>query len=389
MKDDERINSEPIWKSRFQKTVMLCASLYWRSDRNQFFHVIAEHLHDMTEADTVNIRLLSGTQDAFVTYATHGERIDRLFEEFNTLSTTAGRMPQLMKTLEPIVFDFSSPTEDDIAWESGTSDGFQTAITVPLTNWGTVEGVCDLLYKTRPDIDDEWLEWVSDLGCLIGVIISNSIMMDEQISMRLVDERRRLSSEIHDNLAQSINVIAFEAGNMEQSLRDNDTELLSNQLSRVKQASDSASKIVRGEVRQLYGGEIDKGLTSDDMKAYFQDFCTRWGLELGYESEGETDSSKVSGRVGVQLIRIMNEAMTNVVRHSGATRVDVRTNWEDEGLSVCIADDGAGFETGKVPADRMGIRTMRERAHLIDGDILVISEPGKGTRVNIFIPNLL
>ena len=142
-------------------------------------------------------------------------------------------------------------------------------------------------------------------------------------------------------------------------------------------------------MKQLYDEEADKGLTPADMEAYFQDFCARWGLALRFSSEGDAGAARISGRAGVQLIRIMHEAMTNVVRHSEATEVDVRATWEDGGLSVCIADNGSGFEVEKVPLDKMGIRTMRERAHLIDGDVSLASEPGNGTRVSIFIPNVV
>lgn len=378
-----------IWKLRFQGVLDLCTSLYWQEDATSFYQIIADHLHIMTEADNVNIRLLSSTQDSFVIFATCGDADRTLLGEYNVLSASAGRMPKLMKTQKPIIFDFSNPQSGDIEWRRGAQDGYRTAVTLPLANAGSIIGVCDLLYHEERCWDEEDLEWLADLGRLIGVIIGNALLADIQIGMRLLDERRRLGAEIHDSLAQVVNLIAFEAGNIRQSREDGDEELVGSQLARLTEASDCAVKLLRNEMAQLYENPIDSSLTVDDIKSYGEDFARLWGLDFSATFKSGRDDILISQHVSIQLIRIINEALVNIVRHSGASAIELAFEEKAGSLSITVSDNGCGFDPNATEANRMGLRTMRERAQSINGEIIVTSEAGKGTKVALQVPHVI
>jgi signal transduction histidine kinase len=107
------------------------------------------------------------------------------------------------------------------------------------------------------------------------------------------------------------------------------------------------------------------------------------GLEISLEM-GEDLPSTPLGDVGTQVFRILQEALTNARRHSGARRVSVTLKLEGEDLVAEVSDDGQGFGPGTVPG--VGQSSMRERATLIGGELEIESQPGQGTSVRLRVP---
>jgi PAS domain S-box-containing protein len=96
-------------------------------------------------------------------------------------------------------------------------------------------------------------------------------------------------------------------------------------------------------------------------------------------------SEELPGEVSVELLRVLQEALTNVRRHSGATEVEVRLRIEGQEVAAEVADDGRGFDTESVRAG-VGLSAMRERVETLGGNIEVKSRPGAGTRVEVRVP---
>jgi two-component system sensor histidine kinase DegS len=89
------------------------------------------------------------------------------------------------------------------------------------------------------------------------------------------------------------------------------------------------------------------------------------------------------------LFRVAQEALTNTLKHSGADNVDVTVNYSDQGVRLRVLDDGVGFnivDTQKTKRVSWGLVGMEERANLLDGEFQIWSKPGRGTRVEVFIP---
>ena len=88
------------------------------------------------------------------------------------------------------------------------------------------------------------------------------------------------------------------------------------------------------------------------------------------------------------ILRIVGEALSNAARHAEASTVDISLDHRSGRLRVAVSDDGRGFdaEAERLAARGFGLRTMRERANLVGGDVRFVSEPGRGTRVEIAMP---
>lgn len=94
--------------------------------------------------------------------------------------------------------------------------------------------------------------------------------------------------------------------------------------------------------------------------------------------------SEPLGKAGVEVLRIVQEALTNARRHSGASNIHVNLRMEENGLVVEVTDDGSGFAPGASPG--VGSRSMRERAMGIGGEVEIESAAGQGTKVRLRVP---
>jgi two-component system nitrate/nitrite sensor histidine kinase NarX len=100
--------------------------------------------------------------------------------------------------------------------------------------------------------------------------------------------------------------------------------------------------------------------------------------------------AKLPLEVQAQLIRIVQEALSNVRKHSGATRAWINCNQSENGFMIEIGDDGCGFSLEEVPGvSRYGLQGMRERSDLIGGEIEVISGKGEGTIIRVNLPKYM
>ena len=120
------------------------------------------------------------------------------------------------------------------------------------------------------------------------------------------------------------------------------------------------------------------------MARYVDDFGERFGLRVEFECEAELP--RLTSRAEAELLRIIQEALNNVVRHADATVVRVRVEIADSHLELLVGDNGVGFEPLDVADGRFGLASMRERALIIGGEITIDSRPQDGTRVRVRVP---
>jgi signal transduction histidine kinase len=91
-------------------------------------------------------------------------------------------------------------------------------------------------------------------------------------------------------------------------------------------------------------------------------------------------------RIEAGLYRIAQEALANVRKHANATRVEIDLRATSQDVRLCIRDDGVGFNPDREATGGQGLLGMRERVKLLDGRLRLVSQPGRGTRVSVWIP---
>ena len=198
------------------------------------------------------------------------------------------------------------------------------------------------------------------------------------------EERERLSREIHDTLAQGFTSLLMLVQAAEATL---DTDPAT-----TRQRLELAARTARenlAEARALIGGDPTAGLPLD---AALQRAAARIGEELGITTSVtiEGDPQPLSANTQVVTLRVAQEALANVRKHSRAGYVAVRLVYGADGLTLSVADDGVGMEVDSASTVEtgagFGLRSMRERVKQVGGTVTVSSAPGAGTRVLAEVP---
>ncbi len=211
--------------------------------------------------------------------------------------------------------------------------------------------------------------------------------LSEELS--LSQERNRIAREIHDGVGHSLVncILTLElCGRLVRKQPDEACRIIEQEESDLRAVLDE----MRDYVRHLRPAEIENEPFLPLVKRYLDRFEERTGLDTTLRSRvREIDLVPSSKLV---LLRILQEALTNAAKHSDATEIDVslaRTG--DHGAHCVICDNGCGFDEKEVlgdPASRQGfgLRTMKDRAASVGGDVQVESAPGEGTKVSVYIP---
>jgi len=219
--------------------------------------------------------------------------------------------------------------------------------------------------------------------------LAETLAENQQLAMKYVDmqehERKALARDLHDELGQYVNAIKLDAVSMRDAAAN---QPLMQETARAVIANvDRVYDVLRGLIRQLRPvGFDDLGLA-----AALEHCVNEWRLRLpatqielacGPELDGLTESS------GLVLLRLVQEALTNVARHSSATRVQVRITGSEsaQGVAVVISDNGRGADLN-LPRTGLGLVGMRERVAALGGAITLSSGIGAGGfTVQAFIP---
>ncbi|MGW8144702.1 MAG: ATP-binding protein [Anaerolineales bacterium] len=228
------------------------------------------------------------------------------------------------------------------------------------------------------------LNLLQTLAGQVSLVVRNSELMSEIEFNTIMAERTRLAREIHDGLAQTLGFLKLQSAQMSNLLATNETERLQESLTTTYRVLSDAYQDVRQAIDGLRISPNGEGLSAW-LKAICMEFKENTGLPV--ELDELTPSNPLPLEVQVQLIRIIQEALNNVQKHSQATHARVSCRQIGEDLLIEVHDDGKGFSPEEVPSvSRYGLQGMQERSDLIGADFQIISLPGEGTTVRIRLP---
>jgi PAS domain S-box-containing protein len=267
---------------------------------------------------------------------------------------------------------------------------------VPLIAGDKAIGIC-ALEKSAPAFFTRYHVHVAE--ALVGqaaVAIQNAWLFEQvragrerlqSLSRRLVEiqesERRYVARELHDEAAQALISLKVGLGLLE---READrAEAVVQGVSVLQQRLDLVLENLRRLAMDLRPASLDHlGLVAA-LRQYAQQVSDQHSLAVDFEAVGNIE--RLPSDVEIALYRIVQEALTNVVRHARATRVDVLLERRGDQLIVLVEDNGVGFEpTAVEQTERLGLFGMRERMEMLGGTLLLESTPGAGTTLLLEVP---
>jgi signal transduction histidine kinase/ligand-binding sensor domain-containing protein len=202
----------------------------------------------------------------------------------------------------------------------------------------------------------------------------------------VLGERVRLSRELHDTLLQSLVGVALEFDAVSKSLESSPATARD----RVIKIREQVEEYIRDARRSIWSLR-SPALETGDLIEALRDMATRTtsGHDIAVSFEQTGECRPLSSNVEHQLLRIGQEAMLNAVRHSGATSVTMRLQYDATSITLTIVDNGGGFDGARVAegtTDHYGLTTMKERAQQAGGRLMIASTPGRGTTVEAVVP---
>jgi PAS domain S-box-containing protein len=198
------------------------------------------------------------------------------------------------------------------------------------------------------------------------------------------DERRRIAREMHDELGQLLTALRLDISIMRRDLRTVPTATLEERMRTMIDLVDLTIKTVRRVATELRPAILDDFGLRAAVEHEVAAFAERTGIavKLSISNDGVVGPDCASA-----LYRMVQEALTNVARHSGATRVEVRIEGSEERVEAELRDNGRGITEAEVNSlSTLGLVGVRERAYALGGNAIIEAMPGAGTRIFVCIP---
>ena len=219
--------------------------------------------------------------------------------------------------------------------------------------------------------------------------VAEQQLLRQQRAVGILQERERLARELHDSLGQVLGFVSTQAQAVRALLARGDTAAADACLARLVAVAQEAHADVREYILGVTAlVSPERGLLSS-LEQYLQRFGQNYGLRAEIVAPESLTEARLDPAVEVQLLRIIQEALSNVRKHARAPDVRVVFAVEGDRLRVLVEDDGLGFDPERVGArdgQSFGLRVMRERAEEVGGSVEVLSAPGQGTRVTVLVP---
>ena len=225
---------------------------------------------------------------------------------------------------------------------------------------------------------------------LIDTVTTQAALLVENERRRLeteyrtvMQERARLAREIHDSLAQTLAYLKLTSAQMQTQLAQGDLVRLAQNLQHSHEALSEAYLETRQAIDNL------RFAPQQDMVSWLGQIIRNFELASGLKVVASIPAAlpQVSPEVQAQLVRILQESLSNIRKHAQAATVWINVREWNQELMIDLGDDGVGFSAEDVPdLSRHGLRGMRERAELIGADFQITSQPGRGTTIHIEVP---
>jgi len=261
----------------------------------------------------------------------------------------------------------------------------RTLLAVPLSYQGTVVG--SLYVTDREDgraFDAADQETLERFGAQAATAVANARLYGEVERLSLVEERERISMDLHDGVLQTLYATGL---GLEAVLEDVDIDPVV--------AKDGIERAIRrlhgtiGDIRHyIFDLRSAQEQTGDGLPALLRrlvDGLQHPGVDITVEADAPP--AELPKRVQWECWHVAREAMSNALRHGGCTLVAVTLGVDAAGIRLRVADDGVGFDPHRPAGDgHRGLRNMQRRAEVIGARMEVASAPGRGTTVTLHVP---
>jgi len=245
-------------------------------------------------------------------------------------------------------------------------------------------GAIHLFFAGQSSVELEaYSELLLSIGQHLGSAIEKFRLLEEESELLIMQERTRLSHELHDSLAQTIASLRIQIRVIDETFHSNDEKSIWHQMERIEYTIDQANTQLRELIAHFRVPINEQGLIPS-----IEDTVRRTQEEMGIPVyfQNEWPQQELTPEVELNVLRIVQECLVNIRKHSQAEVVRVLLSYRNGTNIVLIEDDGIGFDESSIVSEgglHLGLNILRDRASEIGADIEIESEPGDGTRINL------
>ncbi|MCW9088652.1 MAG: histidine kinase [Gammaproteobacteria bacterium] len=258
-------------------------------------------------------------------------------------------------------------------------------IAVPLQYHGKNLGVYNLFVE-KADIDsrEEVKALFTSIGRHLGMAIEKAHLDDEAKRLSIIKERNALAHELHDSLAQTLASLRFQVSMLDEAIDQQGADVTHEDIQQIKSGLDEAYTELRELLAHFRAPINSRGLIPA-LEDLISNFRKQTGMHVLLQKEW--DSTRLPANMEMQVLRIIQEALANVRKHSDAHTVRVMLRCDRDGnYHILVEDDGVGMDKPAFsghPGEHLGLSIMKERARYLGGELRIESESSEGTRVQL------
>jgi signal transduction histidine kinase len=351
---------------------------------DRVLHQLATSARELVDARYAAIGVPEPEGDRFAKFVTVGMS-DELIERIGPLPRTHGLLAAMLSETEPYRTD-DITADPRFGWWPSAHPRMGSFLGVPIVSKGDVIGAFYLTDKeSAPAFTEADEANVALLASHAAIVIDHARLFEDSRELALVAERARLARELHDAMSQALFSLQLSAETATRLLRT-DAERAEAELGTVRQLARQIVSELRSVVDGLRPADLEQDGLVAVLRSQFAVAGRAHGVEVALDTPGEPPELGPDDEH--QVLRILQEAVTNALRHAKATRVAVTLADERGTVVARVVDDGVGFDPSArvLRARRLGLTSMQDRAEALGGALAIDSAPGRGTTVELRVP---
>jgi two-component system nitrate/nitrite sensor histidine kinase NarX len=246
-------------------------------------------------------------------------------------------------------------------------------------------GVFSLHFREERTFNERETALLETLGRLLGTAIENMRLAAREREMAISEERNMVARGLHDSIAQGLNFLNLQVQMLEDSLRHGQQQEAAEIVPMLRAGVQESYEDVR-ELLQNFRSRLEEDDLNSALRKAVRKFRAQTGVQASFAAEG-SGGPPFSREEQLQILFIVQEALSNIRKHAHAGKVYVRLR-DGQDFSLSISDNGVGFDTAAQPGagdSHVGLHIMRERARHIHADLDIDSGAGKGTTVRLHV----
>ncbi len=370
------------WSRQLQSLHEMISSLAGESDLQRLLELIAMRLRELLDARLV-VMMLPVEDDLRFEVADGEGAAELVGHRIRRADSKSGRVFERRQSMRVDLL-----LEDpEVNQEESRRMSARTGLYVPLIARDQAIGVVAVHDKRGSDarFSDADLRLAEIFAARAAVAVDLSRRVARDTVRRVIEaqelERRRLARELHDETGQALTSILLGLKTVEDVLADDDSRAA---VAELRELVVATLQDVRRLAVELRPKALDDFGLVPALERLAETFAEQTGMTVDFEAA--LPDERLPTEVETALYRIVQESLTNVVKHARARRVSILLTRKDRSVAAVIEDDGRGFDSAADSDGGFGLTGMRERVALLDGRLQVESSEGAGTTLVVEVP---